>query len=122
MDGAPTPSERESHGPHGDAARLTWVLVDGRSGDDAQIVRIAEALGWPYRKVWAKRSVAETVMGRVQDAFGAFPPPAAWLPEGGPPAGPWPDLVLAAGGRNVSFARRIKRASGGRTRIVFLGA
>lgn len=99
--------------------RLVWVLVDGRTGDDAQILRIAAALGWPQRNVMAKRSVWQTAKGRLQDAFGAFPPAPDMLPPGTPP---WPDLLLASGGRNVSFARRIKRASGGKTRIVFLGA
>jgi len=34
---------------------------------------------------------------------------------------PWPDLVLIAGGRGVIDARRIRRASGGRSRVVCLG-
>ena len=102
-----------------DARRRVWVLVDGRSGDDAQILRIAAALGWPSREVSAKRSVWETVKGRAADAFGTWPPTPSMLPADAPP---WPDLLLASGGRNVSFARRIKVASGGKTRIVFLGA
>ena len=36
-------------------------------------------------------------------------------------APPWPDLVLIAGGRAVIDARRIRYASGGRTRVICLG-
>jgi len=100
------------------AGRSIWVLVDGRSGDDAQIIRIARALGWPYQLVQAKRGIPELIAGRAQDFFGTFPPKPSALP----PDSSWPDLLLAAGGRNVSFARRVKAASGGKTRIVFLGA
>lgn len=99
------------------ADRLTWALIDGRSGDDAQLLRIARLLGWPHIEVWAKRSVPEVVAGRIADAFGTWPPKRTALPDA-----PWPDVLLAAGGRNVSFARRVKAASGGKTRIVFLGA
>ena len=36
-------------------------------------------------------------------------------------APPWPDLVLIAGGRAVIDARRIRHASGGKSRVVCLG-
>jgi hypothetical protein len=36
-------------------------------------------------------------------------------------APPWPDLVISAGLKNEPVCRWIKRASGGRTRLVFLG-
>jgi len=93
-----------------------WVLIEGRAGDDAQIKTLAAALGWPYEVIDVRPGLARVVMDRLFDALGVEgkPDPAARR-------GPWPDVVIAAGGRLVSLAHRIKRASGGRTRLVFVG-
>lgn len=98
--------------------RLVWALVSGRSGDDAQCMRVVKALGWPYRVLRVKPNVPELVVGRIKDTFRA-PPPADESLRGD---GPWPDLLVAVGGRALSFARQVRTASGGKTRLVFLGA
>jgi mitochondrial fission protein ELM1 len=50
-------------------------------------------------------------------------PSLAGVAAGGRPAlaPPWPDLVIGAGRRSEPVARWIRRASGGRTRLVHLG-
>jgi uncharacterized protein len=98
------------------ADRLTWILANGRDGDDTQMVRLAAALGWPYEVVQVRHNIARIIGDRVLDACGK-----GRLEPGAIPAGPLPDLVLAVGGRSVSMARRIRTASGGRTRLVFIG-
>lgn len=94
-----------------------WVLTEGRAGDDAQIRTLAAALGWPWEVIEARDGLSRVVIDRLRDACGLEGEPR--LPE--ERRGSWPDMVIAAGGRSVSLARRIRRASGGRTRLVFVG-
>jgi uncharacterized protein len=95
---------------------LTWVLTDGKAGDELQALSVAEALGLvpEIRRVKPK-------------------PPFTWLMPWGPIdprerpgapesplAPPYPDLLIASGRRAVAYLRHVKRASGGRTYTVFL--
>ncbi len=94
-----------------------WVLLGRRDGDNEQLLALAEALGWPY----------ET----RQLVFRKGPKVAPWLQgaslmsldRGRSQAleAPWPDLVLAIGGRSAPVARWIRQRSGGTTRLVHLG-
>ena len=93
------------------------LLHEGRAGDDRQLGNLAEALGRPYEAVPFRVSIGRVVLDRVRDALGIGGP----VPGGHAWGPPWPDLVLATGGRAVSAAVRLRRLSGGRTRIVFLG-
>ncbi|NBJ12674.1 mitochondrial fission ELM1 family protein [Microvirga arsenatis] len=94
----------------------TWVLTDGKAGDELQALSVAEALGLSpeVRRVKPK-------------------PPFTWLMPWGPIdprerpgapdsplALPYPDLLIASGRRAVAYLRFVKRASGGRTYTVFL--
>ena len=96
-----------------------WILTEGRAGDDAQIERLADALGWPTRVLeLVGNTVPRLVLDRIQDWLGLDRSPAR-LPRNAPDE--WPDLVIGIAGASVSTARRIVRASGGRTRSVQLG-
>jgi len=100
-----------------------WGLVEGRAGDDAQVRELAASLGWPVRLVELRdNGNVALVLDRVMDLLGLERPPVR-LPKDLPANGPrdFPDVVLAIAGRSVSTARRIVRASGGRTRLVHLG-
>jgi len=93
-----------------------WVLLGAGAGDNAQLSRLAEALGWPFeakhiRYKWLYRcpnlllgASKVTVDTRRSDAF----------------APPWPDLVIGASRRAAPLARWIKKQSGGRSRLVHL--
>ncbi|WP_420333450.1 mitochondrial fission ELM1 family protein [Roseibium sp.] len=93
-----------------------WVLTDGKAGDVAQCIGVAEALGVPF----SERTVAPR------------PPFSWWLPygptdprewetrPGSPIAPPYPDIAIASGRRAAAYLRRIKRRSGGQTFTVFL--
>ncbi len=93
---------------------LIWVLADDRPGNRSQCLGVARVLGLPHE---------------VRDiAYG----PLVYLPnlllgasflaltdacKAGLTA-PWPDLVIGAGRRSAAAARKVKRLSGGRTRLV----
>ncbi len=104
------------------AGRLprVWALLSPRQGDNAQVLALAEALGWPFEtRRFRNRSWAITanliagpaIAGRVEHDPGEFDPP-------------WPDLILAAGSQSEPICARIRRdarRSGHMIRFVFLG-
>jgi mitochondrial fission protein ELM1 len=93
------------------------VLKAQRAGDASQVLALAEALGLPFEvKELARRPVDVALA----------PPFAASLAglregEAAKVAGPFPALVLSAGRENEPVARWIRRASGGRTKVVHVG-
>jgi mitochondrial fission protein ELM1 len=95
-------------------APLIWVLADGRAGNRAQCLGVAEALGWPF-----------VVKDIVYDGWAAFPNIVRGASFWGLTAAarqtlvpPWPDVVIAAGRRTAPAARAIKRRSQGRCALV----
>jgi mitochondrial fission protein ELM1 len=94
-----------------------WLVVGEKRGDNAQIRNLALAVGGSFeeKKICMAPEWAEDK-----------PPIAASLDyvdvdRSDPLEGPWPDLVITAGRRLSSVALWIKRASGGRTRLVVIG-
>ncbi|MBK8174539.1 MAG: mitochondrial fission ELM1 family protein [Rhodospirillales bacterium] len=97
-----------------------WILVGHKADDNAQVLALAEALGWPYDvKRFAYRryevipnlALRTTLAGIVAAESSSLQPP-------------WPDLVVSAGRRNEPIARWIKAqaaADGHRVRLVHLG-
>jgi len=104
-------SERPANSPR------VWLLLGEKRGDNAQIVNLADAIGWDYevRNVLVK---PEWVTGkpRVKPRLDHVD-----LSRSDPIEGPWPDLVITAGRRLSCVALFIKRASGGSTRLVMVG-
>jgi mitochondrial fission protein ELM1 len=114
--------------PHFDVPALTsvgrlpriWALLSPRQGDNAQVLAVAEALGWPFETrrfsngpgaIAANLIAGPDVPGIVRHDPGEFDPP-------------WPDLILAAGTQSEPICARIRRNAqrdGHRTRLVFLG-
>ena len=93
-----------------------WVLLGHRTGDNNQLLALAEALKLPFetralrfnwlRAAW--RLLGPSLVSVRKEARQALRPP-------------WPDLVLGIGWRSVPVARWIKKQSGGRTKLVRLG-
>jgi uncharacterized protein len=94
----------------------SWVLTDGKAGDELQALSVAEAMG------------LDPEMRRVKPR-----PPFSWLmpwgpvdprerpgAHGSPIVPPFPDLLIASGRRAVPYLQFVKRASGGRTYTAFL--
>lgn len=96
---------------------LVWLLTGFRAGDRAQMVALADALGWPFTiKRFAYRStefITNIILG-LQLAGIDWRRSDKLSP-------PWPDLVITAGRRNEPLARWIKAQSNGHTKIVHLG-
>lgn len=88
-----------------------------KAGDNAQVLALAEALGWPFEvKKMAYRSyelatnllLGDSLAGLVRKSSSPMTPP-------------WPDLVISAGRRNEPVARWIKKSAGDALRIVHFG-
>lgn len=110
------PRRRFRHQPSDRPPRV-WVLLGRHEGDNQQLLTLADALGWP----------SET--RRLVFKGGRTIPP--WLQgasllqldrrHSDPLTAPWPDLVLASGGRSAPVARWIRKQSGNAARLVHLG-
>lgn len=98
-------------------APRVWLLTGYRAGDNAQVMALAEALGWSFEvKRFAYRRY-EFLTNRLLGVTLAGLDPA----RSDRLSPPWPDLIITAGRRNEPIARWIKAQSGGRTRLVHLG-
>lgn len=95
---------------------ITWVLTDGKAGDELQALSVAEALGLgpEIRRVKPKAPFTWLM------PWGPVDPRERPGARGSPLAPPFPDLLIASGRRAVAYLRHVKRASGGRTYTVFL--
>jgi mitochondrial fission protein ELM1 len=93
-----------------------WVLLSDRAGDNAQLLRLAEALGWPFE---AKR-VRYNRLNRCPNLLLGASKLTVDTRRSDPLAPPWPDLVMGASRRAAPLARWIKKQSGGRSRLVHL--
>lgn len=94
-----------------------WLLLSDKLGDNAQARVLAEATGLPF-EIRHLAMKPEWVWGK--------PPFAASLDHldparSDPLVPPWPDLVITIGRRCAMAALWVRRRSGGRTRLVWIG-
>jgi mitochondrial fission protein ELM1 len=93
------------------------LLLGDKVGDNRQVERVAEALGWPFE--------VRRLRWRPRWRDGKPPFLASLLHvdlrASDPLTPPWPDLVLTIGRRPAMAAMWLRRRSGGRTRIVLFG-
>jgi mitochondrial fission protein ELM1 len=99
-----------------DAPR-TWLVLGEKNGDNAQVQRLAAALGWPC-EVRRLRMRPEWVLGKppVQPSLAHVD-----LARSDRLEPPWPDLVITVGRRLSSAGLWIRQQSGGRARLVLIG-
>jgi len=94
-----------------------WLVTGDKSGDNAQLLVIAEALGWPYE--------VRRMIPRKEYKYGkpGFEPSLYHLDmeKSDPLVPPWPELVLTVGRRSAMAAQWIRKQSGGKTKVVLLG-
>jgi len=94
----------------------SWVLTDGKAGDEMPCLGVAEALGLaPQLRRVRPRAPFSWLM-----PWGPVDPRERPEAPGSPLAPPFPDLLIASGRRAVPALRAVKRASGGRTYTAFL--
>ena len=98
-----------------------WAVESYRAGETSQVVGLAEglhrALGWQVvtKRLEYSRLAGPLALLRAVSVRGITAAARQTLTP------PWPDLLIVAGARNESVARWVRRASGGQTRIVFIG-
>ena len=93
-----------------------WVLLGHRTGDNNQLLALAEALKLPFETRTLQfnslrvlhRWLGASLLSLKRSSRRQIAPP-------------WPDLAIGIGWRSVAAARWTKRASGGKTRLVRLG-
>jgi len=108
----------DAHGPPREAPSRVrvWVLLGNGAGDNAQLLRLAETLGWPFE---AKR-IRYNWFNRCPNLLLGASKLTVDTRRSDPLAPPWPDLVIGASRRAAPLARWIKKQSGGRSRLVHL--
>jgi len=104
------------------ASPLIWALLGDRTGDNNQVLALAEELGLPFqRKALSYDSIVGYDLGRIRpEHLGAtlFSLTRRAKAQIKPP---WPDLVIGVGRRSVPIARYIQKMSGNRTKLVRIG-
>lgn len=102
---------------YSEPAPRVWLLFGERRGDNAQVLALAEMLGWPY----------EVKQLRWQPDYDVDPAEAGISLAGldmtasDSLAAPWPDLVIGIGFRSAPISRWIVQRGGGRALNIRLG-
>ena len=102
--------------PESSVPRL-WILASPHSGDNTQLLALADGLAWPYevkRLVYAKTEEAWRILG-LPTLMGVN------LGASSPITAPWPDLVICAGRGAEAVAFWIRKNGNPKLRIVFIG-
>ncbi|MGU3667036.1 mitochondrial fission ELM1 family protein [Methylobacterium sp. A49B] len=94
----------------------TWIVTDGKAGDENQCVGIAETLGLAFEI----RQVPPSGPFGWMAPWGPIDPREGPRRRDGALAGPYPDILIASGRRAVPYLRAVRRATGGRTFTAFL--
>jgi mitochondrial fission protein ELM1 len=94
-----------------------WVLLGVKSGDNAQALDLAGALGWAYEVKRLRFNPLHVVPSVVVGGSLTNLDRA----ESAPLDPPWPDIIISAGKRSVPVARWIRDQSGGRAKLVHIG-
>lgn len=93
-----------------------WILLGLGAGGNAQMIALAEALGWPYET----KRVAYNNFNRIPNVLLGASAISVDRARSASLAPPWPDVVIAGSRRSAPLARWIKKESGGKTRLVHL--
>jgi len=100
-----------SHSPR------VWVLTSQRAGDNAQVLALAEALGWRFEvKEFAYKRFEFLPSVLLHTTLAGID-----AEQSSPLEAPWPDLVISANRRNEPIARWIKQQAPDKVRLVHVG-
>lgn len=100
------------------AVPRVWVLFNHRAGENAQVLALAEALGWPFevKRFVYRRGVPYLLLGASLAGICRH--------RSDPLTPPWPDLVISASARNEPICFWIQKQAaklGKRVRLVHIG-
>lgn len=98
------------------AQARAWVITDGKMGDLAQCLGVAERL----LLVAESRVVKPRAAFAIAMPWGPIDPAEAPDRPGSPLAPPFPDLAIASGRRSAPYLRHLQKASGGKTLTLLL--
>lgn len=95
----------------------TWLILGERAGDNAQVLALGRALGWPTETKQIRYDEACTIdfKDRGETLTGVD------LGNSDPLSPPWPDAIIAIGRRSVPVTRWIRAQAGKRLLHIHLG-
>ncbi len=95
----------------------TWLILGERAGDNAQVLALGRALGWPsqVKQIRYDDSCKVDFKDRGASLVGVDLAATDKL------EGPWPDAIIAVGRRSVPVARWIRAQAGKKTLHIHLG-
>ncbi|MCB9942737.1 MAG: mitochondrial fission ELM1 family protein [Geminicoccaceae bacterium] len=103
--------------PAAGGAPRVWALVDGDANGDAQVQKLADALGWGFET----KRLFYNLRSKLPNAWHGASLASVDRDRSSRLDEPLPDLVIAAGKHSAPVAGWIRKASEGRTRVVQLG-
>jgi len=95
----------------------TWLILGERAGDNAQVLALGRALGWPtqIKQIRYDESCPVDFKDRGATLTGID------LAQTDSLSAPWPDAIIAIGRRSVPVARWIRAQAGKRVLHIHLG-
>ncbi len=93
-----------------------WVLTDGKIGDDVQCLAVARALSPSFDK----RVINPRTIFAAMAPWGPIDPRDRPQNNGSPIAPPFPQILIASGRRAIPYARTVKRAAAGATKVLLM--
>lgn len=99
---------------------LVWVLLSEALGGDGQSLALAEALGWPYQTRHITFVGSQKGLAKYRGRFFGTTLSGVDASMSDQLIPPWPDLIIAAGRRQVPVELWIKAQNGGRSRLVHI--
>lgn len=99
------------------AAPKVWLLLGERHGDNAQVMALGKALGWPFeiKQLHFDHDCPIPFNKRGASLIGVD------VARSSPLTAPWPDVVIAIGRRSAPPSRWIKDSTKGEAMIIHLG-
>lgn len=95
----------------------TWLILGERAGDNAQVLALGSALGWPteIKQIRYDETCPVDFKDRGETLTGVD------LEASAPLSPPWPDAIIAIGRRSVPVTRWIRAQAGKRVLHIHLG-
>lgn len=103
--------------PPGTPLPRIWALLDDRPGHTTQTLGLARALNLPIEE----KHLSFNILNRLPTPFLKASMRTLKKSSSSPLEAPYPDLVIGMGRRIAPVAKKIKKNSKGRTRVVLLG-
>lgn len=84
-----------------------WIISDGKAGNEAQCLGVAEALGMP----WEIKTVSSKGVFAFLAPYGPVDPKLRFGEPGSLFSPPWPHLAVACGRLTTPYIRKLRKAS-----------